>query len=96
MLYEVSKKPDKMEGKRKPECYHAFKSVMVLYGHSLQRPFTNLDDLMEISDVYAFCLHDLHDDAVHVTEVRIAVARSSCRRTWGGDVAAGTTYSAVP
>jgi hypothetical protein len=57
--------------------------------------FTDLDDLLEISDVYAFCLHDLHNDAVHVTEVRVAVARSAWRRARGGDVATRTTHTAI-
>lgn len=57
---------------------------------------THLDDLLEISNVHALSLHDLHDNAVHVVEMRVTVAGPTWRGARRADVATGTTHTAVP
>jgi hypothetical protein len=52
--------------------------------------------LLEISNVHTLSLHDLHDDAVHVVEMRVTVAGPTWRGARQADVATGTTHAAVP
>jgi hypothetical protein len=52
--------------------------------------------LLEISNVHALSLHDLHDNAVHVVEMRVTVAGPTWRGARRADVATGTTHTAVP
>nr|CAD7454632.1 unnamed protein product [Timema tahoe] len=56
---------------------------------------THLDDLVQIPHVDALRLDDLHDDAVHVAEMRVAVPWSPRGRAGGADVTAGAAHPAV-
>ena len=56
---------------------------------------THLDDLLEISNVHALSLHDLHDHAIHVVQMGVTVAGPPGRGARRADVAAGTTHTAV-
>jgi hypothetical protein len=51
--------------------------------------------LLEIPYVYSLCLHDLHDDTVHVAEMRVTVAGPAWRGARRADVTARATHAAI-